>query len=259
MVTQTPQEYAEAAVSSAVLPAGTAERFAGYALMGMPFSSGYYLAFRHFPASSIGRGYRSVWVRRPDGQWTVYADAPPELSCARYISSAITAARFAGIMETWEGPAAVAIKVPGVLEWRFTVAESAATRALAVMAARMPDRLWSSGPVLRGMGMMAGPLLHAGKLAFSGVVPNGQTFQAQPRRVWVVRTASATIDGNAAGRPDRLPHQQHLRDLWLPQRGLFVADLTVAYPSTATAGNDGVQSSKLAVPLVSEGKKETQS
>lgn len=241
MVTRAPQEYAQTAVSSAPLAAGTAERFAGYALMGMPFSSGHYLAFRHFPASSIGPGYRSVWVRRPDGQWTIYADAPPKLSCARYFGSALSAARLAGITETWAGPSTATITVPGVLEWRFALSPSSATRALGATAARMPERLWSSGPVLRGMGMMAGPLLHAGKLRFSGVVPNGQTFQAQPRRVWVVRSASATVDGTDAGRPGRLPQQEHLRDFWLPQRGLFVADLGVAFPSTAAAANGAVQ------------------
>ncbi|WP_211320829.1 hypothetical protein [Arthrobacter livingstonensis] len=241
MVTRTPQEYVEAAVSGAVLTAGMAERFAGYALMGMPFSSGHYLAFRHFPASSIGPGYRSVWLRRPDGQWTIYADAPPELSCARYFGSALIAARVAGVTESWKGPYTAAVTVPGVLEWRFELAQSSATRAVGAMVARMPERLWGSGPVLRGMGMMAGPVLDAGKLRFSGTVPNGQTFRAQPRRVWIVRSASATIDGAVAGRPGRLPQQEHLRDFWLPQRGLFVADLGVAFPSTAAAGNGAAQ------------------
>ncbi len=242
MVTTTPRKSAEEAASGAALPAGTAERFAGYALMGMPFSSGHYLAFRHFPASSIGPGYRSVWVRRPDGQWTIYADAPPDRSCARYFGSALSAARSADVGESWDGPSTATITVPGVLEWRFALSTSPATRAVGAMAARLPERLFSSGSVLHGMGMMAGPVLRAGKLRFAGVVPNGQTFQAQPRRVWVVQSASAAIDGIDAGRPGRLPHQEHLRDFWLPQRGLFVADLGVAFPSTA-AGNSAVQPS----------------
>jgi hypothetical protein len=39
------------------------ERFAGYGVMGLPFRSGHYLALRHFPASSIGPGFRAVWHR----------------------------------------------------------------------------------------------------------------------------------------------------------------------------------------------------
>ncbi|WP_434620488.1 hypothetical protein [Arthrobacter sp. A5] len=241
MTTQQPQTYAEKAESCAELPADTAERFAGYAVLGMPFSSGFYLAFRHFPASSIGPGYRAVWLRRPDGQWVVYADVPPHLSCARYFGSALNAAISAEITVSWNSPGIATIRIPDVLDWRIEMAGSRTSSVVSALAQRIPARLWRNERVLRSMGLVAGPLLHAGKMKFSGVVPNGQSFQAQPLRLWIVRSTTATIDGADAGRPGPLPQQEHLGDFWLPQRGLFVADLGVRFPSTATAGTGAVQ------------------
>jgi hypothetical protein len=137
---------------------------------------------------------------------------------------------------TWDGPSAATIRVPGVLAWRIELATSLTTSGISVLARRMPARLWRDERVLRAMGVLAAPLLHAGKLSFSGIVPNGQTFQARPLRVWTVRSAAATIDGLDAGTPAPLAEQEHLGGFWLPQRGLFVADLGVRFPSTAGPG-----------------------
>jgi len=52
------------------LPAGTGDRFAGYAVIGLPFASGHVLSLRRFPVSSVGPGYTSVWHRDPAGRWT---------------------------------------------------------------------------------------------------------------------------------------------------------------------------------------------
>lgn len=237
MTAQQPQLYA--AASGTALPIGTAERFAGYGVLGVPFSSGFYLAFRHFRASSIGPGYRAVWVRRPNGQWSIYADAPADQSCARYFGSALSAAISAEVAISWDGPSAATIQVPGVVDWRVDLAGSSITKAVSALALRMPAGLWRSDRVLGGMGAVIGPLLRAGKVSFSGVVPNGQAFQAQPLRVWSVRSTAATIDGVDAGRPAPLPRQERLGDFWLPQRGLFAADLGVRFPSTAATQPSG--------------------
>ena len=66
------------------MPEGEGERFFGYAVIGLPFDSGHVLSLRRFPASSIGPGYTSVWHRDPEGRWTFYQDALPELACSRY-------------------------------------------------------------------------------------------------------------------------------------------------------------------------------
>ena len=58
------------------LPVGDDERVVGFGVMGLPFASGHYLAFRDFPSTSFSPGYLSVWHRTPDGVWTFYATTP---------------------------------------------------------------------------------------------------------------------------------------------------------------------------------------
>jgi hypothetical protein len=235
MGTKTPQEYAQWAETSATLPPGSAERFAGYALMGIGFSSGHLLAYLRFPVSSIGPGYHAVWLRRPDGRWTIYADAPPELSCARYFGEALSEAVQTPVTGSWTGPASLAIAVPGVLQWQLEMKSTPVTTALSAMARTMPAALWRSEGMLGAMGMIMGPMLRSGKMSLAGLVPNGQSFRARPLRVWMVGSSVATIDGKDAGIPQPLPLQEHLADFWLPQRGIFVADTEISFPSTESA------------------------
>lgn len=225
------------------LPNDTAERFAGYAVMGMPFSSGYYLAFRRFPASSIGPGYHAVWLRSPEQQWSVYADAPPELSCARYFGAALSETKYSPVSAEWTGPCQLTVKVPGVVHWEFEMKATVSTAAVTAMARRMPPSLWRNDRVLGAMGTLMGPVLGTGKLSFAGRVPNGQSFQAKPLRVWAVASSRASIGGVDAGVPRPLPQQDRLADFWLPQRGLFVAELSLRFPSTAP-----VEGPTIAVP-----------
>jgi hypothetical protein len=180
--------------------------------------------------SSVGPGYRSVWHRTPGGEWTIYANAAPEFSCARYFGSAVHHTVETDVDIEWSGPFTALITVPGVMDWRLQLGTSAATSMLTAMAMRMPERLWRNEFVLRAMGAFAGPLLNAGTSGFrnvssgcrfpstaraqqrhvpgissrmkvSGVVPNGQTFQAQPRQLWLVTDSQATILGKDAGVP----------------------------------------------------------
>jgi hypothetical protein len=60
-----PRDVAAASIGTPALPGDAEERFAGYGVMGLPFRSGHYLALRHFPATSIGPGFRAVWHRDP--------------------------------------------------------------------------------------------------------------------------------------------------------------------------------------------------
>lgn len=233
MKDKTPQHYAHRAETTATLPPGDAERLAGYALMGLPFSSGHYLAYRRFPRSSFGPGYRSVWLRRPGGTWSIYADAPPETSCARFFGAAVDEAVLAPVSARWTGPARLEVSVPGVLDWQLDLASTPATRLLGAVAGAMPDALWRSDAMLGAMGRVMGPVLRAGRMGLAGRVPNGQSFRARPMRVWMVRASVATVDGVDAGIPQPLPVQEHLADAWLPQRGVFVADTSLVFPSTA--------------------------
>lgn len=234
-----PQSSAEATPKLAELPEDAAEHFAGYAVLGLPFTSGHYLAFRDFPVSSVGPGYRSVWHRTPRGEWTIYANTAPEFSCARYFGAAVHHTVETDVDIQWSGPFTALITVPGVVDWRLQLGSSAATTMLTAMAVRMPESLWRNELVLRAMGAFAGPLLGAGRMKVSGVVPNGQTFQAQPRQLWLVTDSQATIRGEDAGAPGPLPVQDHLADFWLPQRGIFGAQVGVRFPSTARSAGPG--------------------
>lgn len=222
-----------AATGPHVTPPDAAERFAGYALMGQPFRSGHYLAFRHFTASSIGPAYRAVWLRTPDRRWTIFADAAPEQSCMRYIGSAAHASVTTRVLIDWDGPFAATVRIPDTLEWRFTLADTGMTRLVSGIAAAMPDRLWQSGMILAAMGRMMRPMLRAGSMRLTGRTPNAQTFQFRPERVWRVADTSAVLSGVDVGAPGPLAKPERLADLRMPQRGLFTADLSVRYPSTA--------------------------
>ena len=84
-----PREIIGNIEKTAFLPPGKADRFAGYAVIGLPFRSGHVLALRRFPASSLGPGYTSVWHRSPAGIWTFYSTVPPEQGCSRYFGKEI--------------------------------------------------------------------------------------------------------------------------------------------------------------------------
>src|ERR1700759_1496217 len=94
------------------LPAGTGERFTGYGVMGLPFTSGHVLALRRFPASSIGPAYSAVWHRDPGGRWEFWQDPPDDQACSRYFGSALAATHRAEIRLDWPSGATLQVTVP---------------------------------------------------------------------------------------------------------------------------------------------------
>jgi len=204
------------------LPSGAEERFAGYGIMGLPFSSGHVLAMRRFAASSVGPAYTSVWHRDPSGAWTFWLDEPPEVGCPRYFGSALADARRADIQLEWTGPAALRLAVPDArLEWVTTFRPSAVTTVLNRVGSLLPDRWWRADRVLSVLGPAAGAALRAGHVGLAGAAPNGQRFKANPMKVWLVADATASLDGEDFGRPGPLVEQARLGDFWIPQRGVF--------------------------------------
>lgn len=205
------------------LPEGEGqERFAGYGVMGAPFSSGHYLALRHFPASSLGEGYDSVWHRNPAGTWVFYSSVSPEFSCARYFGSALEDAQVAPISVTWTGPFAFTVTVPDKIVWDLELGTSTATKAMTALGGMMPAAWWRSDAVLSLMSQAAGAALGVGRVKLTGSASNGQWFRANPRMLWTVERSRATIDGVDIGAPGPLATQARLSDFWLPQRGMFV-------------------------------------
>jgi hypothetical protein len=218
-----PKDLVEKLEGGAELPSGDQERFAGYGVMGVPFTSGDLLAMRRFPASSLGEGYTSVWHRDPQGRWIFYSDVAPQLACPRYFGSAVTEAVVREIEIAWTGPRAFTISIdddPG-LGWHLTLAETPATRLMNAVGGMLPDALWRKEAVLKPMGKAASLVLRAGRLGLSGQAPNRQGFIANPMLIWAIPSSTARMYDQDLGEVSPLPVQTRLGDFWLPQRGIF--------------------------------------
>jgi hypothetical protein len=218
----TPQAAA-AATKHLALPTGDDERVVGCGVLGLPFASGHYLAFRDFPATSFSPAYLSVWHRTPDGVWTFYATTPGPQSCSRYFSSVTPVDPVVcDIRSTWTTPWTLRVSIDGLLDWRVDVTRTAATRLMSVIGGHMPAAAWTSRRTLRAMSHLVGPLLGVGRLRLTGNLPNGQEFRIAPNRVWAVADSTAVVDGEDIGPVGPHPVQGNLADFQLPQRGICV-------------------------------------
>ena len=223
MNTQPTPQAAAQATATQPLPAGDDERVVGFGVMGLPFTSGHYLAYRDFPASSFSPAYLSVWHRTPDGVWTFYATTPGAQSCSRYFSSATTVDPVVcDITATWTTPWTLDISIPGVLRWRVDITATPTTRALTAVGTHLPARTWTSPTALGALGRVVGPMLGAGSIRLTGTASNGQHFRVGPKRVWLVSDSTATVHGEDLGPTGPLPRQARLADFRLPQRGICV-------------------------------------
>ena len=218
-----PKELVDRLEQDAKLPGGNEERFAGYGVMGVPFTSGDLLAMRRFPASSLGQGYTSVWRRDPQGRWTFYSDVPPQLACPRYFGSAVGEAVVREIEITWSSlrDFTISIEEDLGLDWRLSLAETPATGLLNAVGGGLPDALWRKEAVLKPMGKAAGLMLRAGRLGLTGQVPSHQRFIANPMLIWAIQSSTARMGNQDLGSVGPLPVQARLGDFWIPQRGIF--------------------------------------
>ena len=203
------------------LPSGSGERFAGWGVMGLPFTSGHVLALRRFSASSIGPGYTTVWHRTPGGAWTMYTDELPEHTCPRYFSRAVARTVATPIDIYWSSARTFRVTThEGSVDWYVEISRTVATRIMTAMGALMPARLWRSPAILSLMQPVAGRVLGVGRVGLHGRAPNGQWFAVNPRRLWVVADSHATVNGEDVGVPGPLAEQASLGDFWIPQRGI---------------------------------------
>lgn len=200
---------------------GGGDRFAGYAIIGLPFASGHVLALRRFPASSIGPGYTSVWHRTPSGRWTFYSTVAPDLSCARYFGGVVERNVVTRIAITWHDSLRFRVVAGAAIDWYVELGASRTTRLLNAAAWAIPERWWRMLAVLRVMGTAAQALLGAGRMALTGVTPNGHRFISNPRQLWLIESSRAVVEGVDLGPPGPLPGQARLGDFLIPQRGLF--------------------------------------
>jgi hypothetical protein len=221
----TPREAASSMELGATVPDGSDERVTGYGVIGLPFASGHYLALRNFVASSFGPAYRAVWHRDPAGAWSIYSTSEASQSCPRYLSAALARPTIVTPIDvTWLDDFRLRVYIDDALDWTIEARPTRATRLMTAMSRRMPSGGWTNRTVLGAMGLMAGPMLSAGRMRLHGGLPNGQTFLAAPQRIWAVTKSTAIVEGEDAGVIGPLPEQDALADFWLPQRGIFFAD-----------------------------------
>lgn len=191
-----PRKLFEELEATATLPAGSNERFNGYGVMGLPFRSAHVLALRRFPASSLGRGYTSVWHRNPDGDWVFYADVSPKEACPRYFGAIALETIETTITLAWTGPTHLRITMPAVsFDWEIEAGATAATRFMNAAGRLLPEAAWRSHAVLETMGMVGGSLLGVGRVGLHGRTPNGQHFIANPRVLWAIVDSHAQFKG----------------------------------------------------------------
>jgi hypothetical protein len=183
---------------------------------------------RRFTASSIGPAYTSVWHRDPDGRWSFWQDQPDEAACPRYFSKALAETRRVAVDLDWTGPASLRLAIPELdFLWTATMAPSPVTRAMNAVGSRLPDRLWTNRRFLSLMGPVAGAAMRAGRVGLQGKVPNGQSFVANPLKVWLIPETTATLAGADLGPPGALATQAQLGDFRIPQRGVFALGRTL--------------------------------
>ena len=216
-----PASAARAAESTG-LPPGRGERFSGYGVMGLPFSSGHVLALRRFPASSIGPAYTSVWHRSPDEKWAFWQDQPDDQSCPRYFATAASETRRLDVELSWPTESTLRVDVPAIgLVWTSQLSSTPVTHALNALGRVLPGPAWRSRPLLAAMGPVAGRALGAGRVGMVGMTPNDQSFVANPVRMWVIDASSAKLGDEDFGPVGPLGEQARLGDFWFPQRGVF--------------------------------------
>jgi hypothetical protein len=219
-----PKDLVDSLEQGTELPSGNEERFSGYGVLGVPFTSGDLLAMRRFPASSLGESYTSVWHRNPQGRWTIYTSVAPQLACPRYFGSAIDETGVREIEISWTGPRdfTLSIEEDPALEWHLSLAQTPATRLMDAVDSVLPDALWRKEAVLKAMGKAGGLMLRAGRLPMAGRVPNGQRFILKPKHIWVIQSSTARMANQDLGSVGALAVQTRLGDFWIPQRGMFV-------------------------------------
>ena len=219
-----PKDLVDRLEQDAQLPSGNEERFAGYGVLGVPFTSGDLLAMRRFPASSLGESYTSVWHRNPQGRWTIYTSVAPQLACPRYFGSAIDETGVREIEISWTSPRdfTLSIEEDPALEWHLSLGQTPATRLINAVVGVLPDALWRKEAVLKAMGKAAGLMLRAGRLPLAGQVPNGQRFVLNPKHLCMIQSSTARMAKQDLGSVGPLAVQTRLGDFWIPQRGMFV-------------------------------------
>lgn len=193
----------------------------GWGIFGLPFDSGHVLALRVFPEGSFP-AYRALWHRTPEGRWSIHVDGPRvDLACPRYFGPACDEVGTARIEVGWTGARTLQVQVDGPhLEWTTRLARSPLMAALNPISSALPTASWRSSVMLRTREVLARSL-GLGQIAFAGEMPSGHEGVLMPQRMYLVRSARATLDGVDLGQPTRARPNPDIGGVPLPARGVL--------------------------------------
>lgn len=219
---KSPQGVAESTERLARLPVGNDERFVGYGVIGLTWSSGHVLGLRRWPVSSVGPAYTSIWHRTPSGVWRLYSDVEEMQSCSRYISAVVGESITCPIRLTWVDPwHLLVVAEADQLTWSLRFKSTLVTRAYSLLSPLLPDEVAASDGMLRLLELMAPSVLGTGPLRLQGLMPNGQRFRVAPRRFWMVESSMAQLGSHDFGVPAPTKDQLTLGDFTVPQSGIL--------------------------------------
>jgi len=198
------------------------ELLRGYAVMALPFSSGYLLALRVWKQNDFAP-YRSVWIRRPAGEWRMVNDGPLlETTCPRYWGPVVSRAELGKIDLTWKSQDELAVEMDQPrLTWKMRMACPLPLRIMNVFHAALPLWTWQVDSLVRIREWMAAEMLKMGEVQFSFRTPRGQRSLILPREIFLIRESQASLEGESLGCPVHLPHNPTIGDVRLPARPAF--------------------------------------
>lgn len=226
-------ELAEPTFGLASSPWEGHEVSAGYAVMGLPMSSGDILALRVLPRTDFG-GYVSVWHRDVDGAWAQYVDrAPVEAGCPRVWGRALSHAAAASISVTWTGPNAVQVRMDQpALEWSFEIQRTMPLALLNALNGPLPLSTWRHRSLI-AVREWAARLLGLGQVHLAGMSPSDQRVVVAMKRMYWVDRSTASLQGRDLGSPVTLDESPRIGGWPLPRRGVFAigeAHVTITDP-----------------------------
>lgn len=194
----------------------------GWGVMGLPLTSGHYLALRVFPENDFSP-YKTLWHRDPDGRWSIHVDgARLDTACPRYYGAACAHVAHARINLEWTAPMALRVTAPAIrLDWTLTATETPLLRALNVMSARLPTWTWRPRSLLGARELLAKQVLGMGALKMRGTMPSGHVGTLMPQRMYLIETGTATLDGVDLGQPARVSWTPDIGGFPMPARGVL--------------------------------------
>jgi hypothetical protein len=195
------------------------------------FHSGDLLALRHFPVSTLGRGYTSVWHRSPAGRWTFYTDVA-DAGCARYFAPAVDEVVAAPIRLEWTSPRRAVVTIDGGrrLTWSLLMRSTLLTRIYNARGEALAPRLIVHRRLPKLLDLVTRLTPGLGPLPLSGRTPDGSWFAAAPSHLWMVQASRACIGGQDTGPSKRLGDAVSLGEVLIPRRPILAAAHLVVVP-----------------------------